>query len=325
MIPHNKWTNDYTYEREVLRVVRSGFVGQGQRVREFEEALADRFRPRGEALCVSSGTAALKLAIDLLKEYYGGKVIVPTYACAAFVHAAGETTGLVDCDPEDFGNASMATVGQHTFGASSSSPCIIEDFTHAPGGKADGKVCGSQGQMSVISFGATKPLGIGAGGAVLSDSTTINYLRKKRDGLDRRGFNWQMSDVHAAIGIARLGRLDEENARRTEIMNTYFYARPISWQRPTWGRDRVYYRAVLRLREGQVEKAKEFLKQRGVETIVPVRFDELLHVWLGQPEGLFPNAEKVSRTTLSIPIWAGMTKEQESRVADALFEMGDIE
>ena len=133
----------------------------------------------------------------------------------------------------------------------------------------------------------------------------------------RSRFNWLWHDLGAAIGRSRLRRLNEENAWRRQTAMLYNQARPghVSIQAPSVpAHERGWYRYVLRFEDAeQVGLAMSRLASAGIETIVPLRTDELL----GYPQRC-PNAAAIAKTTLSLPIWPGMTHEQTHRVADAL-------
>lgn len=344
MIKHNAWVNRPEYEAATLRVLRSGHVGPGPEVEAFERELAERFRPGGETCCVSSGTAALRLALRLLGEH---NVSIPTYACSALWHAAYDGMfgpSLVDVDRASF-NAPTATVVVHTYGVPSEvSEDGISDFTHAPGATIGGRSVGSLGAFSVVSFGATKPLGCGSGGAILGPADAIAEARAMRD-YDRPGmgerFNYSWHDLGAAIGRERLRRLDEGNRRRIDIASLYSSATPwatrihgvtktnkgvsipiLGWgdsgKSWYWG-NRVFYRYVVHVSD--VSRARGHFAALDIETINPLRPDELLHRRLGMDPAAFPVAEDVAAHTLSLPIWPGMSESEVSRVCDALAEM----
>lgn len=342
MIPHNRWVNRPEYEAAALRVLRSGHVAQGPEVEAFERELAARFRPGGAAAVVSSGTAALYLALATLTRD-GNRThrpfpypwSLPTYACSALLNALEMVNVLdewykapepIDVDAITFNAPADVTV--HTYGV----PCRtvgagspwIEDFTHAPGATLDGRPCGSLGDLSVISLGATKPLGVGAGGAVLGPAEAIREIRDHRDydqSKSDRAFNWQLGDVYAAIGRERLGRLDQENDERWRIQREYLAStrREITLQEARAGSRRVHYRYVIRVADWR--RAQAHFATHGVETINPLLPEELLHRRLGLNREQFPNAEAIAASTLSLPIWPGMTEEQVSRVADALSKL----
>lgn len=225
-VPHNAWTNRPEYEEAALRVLRSGWVGPGPEVALFEDELAARFRPGGAACCVSSGSAAVLIALQIIRPDVAA---VPTYACVG-IYAAARRVGevrLADCDLDTL-NTPRASVVVHTYGLVSEVPWdSVEDFTHAPGATYDGAPCGSLSAMSVVSFGATKPLGVGGGGALLGSKEDVERARHLRDHdawLSSEAFNWGMSDLLASVGRIRLRHLDEENAWRQRVAHQYSMA-----------------------------------------------------------------------------------------------------
>ena len=327
MIPHNKVCLTAEDEHAVARVVESGQIGQGRNVFFFEDELAERFRPGGAAVCVSSGTAALMLAIDALRL---GEVTLPTYACIALYHAAiaaGDVRRVrfVDCAPTTLCSGRTSAV-VHTYG----SPCNaigspVEDFTHAPGGEYSDKRCGSMGKLSVISFGATKPLGCGGGGAVLGPEDLIEQIRDQRDYDGKREFgrrfNWEMSEFHAAIGRNRLKRLDAENAWRRETAHRYTEVCRDNGVPDYASADSTFYRLVIKVPD--TGRAKAWFAARGVETIVPLEPWELIHSQLGIADH-FPAAEDAAAHALSLPIWPGMEPKDVDDAVAALRQIGDM-
>ena len=310
-------------------MLRSGHVAQGLEIAAFEQELAARFRPGEAAACVSSGTAALRLATRVLFEGLGDiGIFMSTYACAALCHASRPfRVRPIDISPATLNALRSCDIETHTYGVPTNvCHASIEDFTHAPGANLDGRSCGSLGSLSVISFGATKPLGIGAGGAVLGPADAIAEIKDRRDydkpGLRER-FNWQMSDLHAAIGRERLKLLDEENQWRDDTARFYGvslggdFSPPFDF--PLRSEGRVFYRYVIRVPDWR--QAQAHFAAGGIETINPLMPEELIHRRLGLSPSGFPNAEAVSETTLSLPIWPGMTDEQVRRVGGTLAEL----
>lgn len=323
MIPHNRVCLTVEDEHAVAKVAASGQIGQGPNVFFFEDELAERFRPDGAAVCVSSGTAALMLAIDALRLE---EVTLPTYACIALYHAtiaAGDVRRVrfVDCAPTTL-CSHKASIAVHTYGT----PCAvlgsIEDFTHAPGGEYNGDLCGSMGTLSVISFGATKPLGCGGGGAVLGSEDLIEQIRDQRDYDGKRQFgrrfNWEMSEFSAAIGRNRLKRLDAENAWRRETADRYADATPFALYGSA---DSTFYRFVIKVPD--TGRAKAWFAARGVETIAPLEPWELIHSQLGIADR-FPAAEDAAAHALSLPVWPGMDAKDVDCVLATLRQIGDM-
>lgn len=308
-IPHNRWFLRPEYADAVLDVLGSRHVGQGREVALLEEELAARFRPGGECAVVSSGTAALYFATAGMQA-----VSIPAYACSSLYRAVrmhGIKPTIVD-------EGEFSTIGVHTFGAPSRAMMLIEDFTHAPGANVDGKPCGSHGMtFSVISFGATKPLGVGMGGAILGDAALIREIRAQRDydtAESGFAFNFQLGDVYAAMVRSRLRRLDEENAWRRWAADLYLKARrPIE----RWvAEGSAWYRYVIAVDDWR--EAQEWFDARDIATINPLRPEELLSRRFGW--AAMPVAEALSHRSLSVPIWPGMGDEQVERVAEALSE-----
>lgn len=318
-VPHNRVCLRPDDEARLAWVVRSGQIGPGPQVRALEEQFAARFRPGGDAACVSSGTAALALALDILRPM---DVSVPSYACTALYHAAAATIGIPsihDCGIDL--NTPSATIVVHTYGT----PChvrdgAIEDFTHAVGGSLNGRPLGSFGAASVISFGATKPLGCGVGGAVLGPPELITEVRDRRD-YDgkrdlRRRFNWQMGDLEAALALGRLERLDDEVARRREIASRYAAVCLEKGIPVTGTQCSTWYRFVIWVSDPVA--AIEHFAEDEVVVINPLEPWELLHRQIGAGPDACPSAEAAAAHTVSLPIWPGMSEWDVDRVVIAL-------
>ncbi len=349
-VPHNAWSWRESYEASVIQVLRSGHVAQGPRVEELEGLLAARFRPGDACAVVSSGTAALYLLLLSLGVGEEVSVSIPTYACTSLRNAVEMTRGaprLVDVTPRslnidcrDYRTNGDVVVYVDTYGLPSYlnktigrqevvsvvQQKFVEDFTHAPGEPG----AGSCGVASVISFGATKPLGVGAGGAVLGPPSLIEAVRDLRDYDQKRSktgrFNWQLSDVQAALVVNRLGSLDDDRRMRAEVAERYDEAlrrndsktRRRQMSLDGWT-SRSPYRYVIMYQENDPHTAlyaQQYLAGWGIEAIVPLRRDELLHRVDGRGE--FGAAEHAAGCTVSVPIWPGMSEGQVCRVVDAL-------
>lgn len=323
IVPHNRWSNRPEYASAVARVLESGMVGQGEEVAEFERELAARFRPGGAAAFVTSGTAALHLAIRVLGiprlRDDSSALLIPTYACGALGDAC-DMAG-VKWFPVDEGEDADVIV--HTYGRPNRAAkgTNIEDFTHAPGASIGDRVCGSFAKASVISFGATKPLGVGAGGAVLGDADFIADVKAVRDydndrkaWLTRGRFNWMASNIHAALGRARLRSLDSDNAWRRDV--AALYCATLGHAMCSHSDMQVPYRYTIGVADTERTIAK--MAEAGVEAINPLRPDELLHRRRSLPRGMFPLAEKIATRLVSVPIWPGMTDAQVNTVRAAL-------
>jgi dTDP-4-amino-4,6-dideoxygalactose transaminase len=249
-------------ERLVIEALRSGWVAPlGPMVDRFESEVAQRVGVAG-ALALSSGTAALHLALLDAGAGPGRVVVVPTMTFAASANAViytGAEPVFVDADPRD-GNvdpgvlvdavdtlrregvdiAGVMTVD--LFGRCADyanvAPALadrgialIEDAAEALGARQDGRAAGSFGRAAALSFNGNKILTTSGGGMLLSDDLELlararHLSTQARDAApwyehSEVGYNYRLSNLLAALGVAQLSRLDAMIARRREIRDRY--------------------------------------------------------------------------------------------------------
>ncbi len=233
---------------EVAAVLESGQLTMGPKVAELESELA-RACGVEHAVAVSSGTAALHLAVLALGIGPGDEVIVPAYtfpATANVVALAGATPVLVDVDPETFdldpeqvsvGPRTKAIVPVHLFGRPARVEelpelTMLEDAAGALGARRQGRPCGGLGAAGCLSFHPRKIVTTGEGGAVTTnDPELAERVRSYRhhgwspsdryDDLPGGAFNYRLSDVLCAVGIPQVRRLEELLAARERIVAGY--------------------------------------------------------------------------------------------------------
>lgn len=326
--------------RAVAAVVRSGRLSPAPVIGQFEAAVARTLGTSG-AVAVSSGTAALYLALRALKIGPGDEVLLPSYVCAALwhaIHAAGATARVVDVDPETFNldpddarrrlrRRTKAVIVPHLFGLPADledllalGPPVIEDCAQTMGVSYRDRPVGSFGAVAICSFYATKLIAAGEGGMVASASSTL--LGRIRDGrtCDEQvrlvpSFNFKMSGLHAALGLSQLQRLPVILARRRRIARRYDRALAgLPWRRPAIPADRghAYYRYVVRI-PGGVDRAMARLLAAGVTARRPV-FNPI-HRYLKQSG--FPVTNGIWREALSLPIHPELTERELQRVLSA--------
>lgn len=341
MIPHSRPTVSEADAQAVARVVLSGRLAQGEEVEAFERELA-AFVGQAGAVAVSSGTAALHLALLALGVGPGAEVVIPTYVCDALHHAVahtGATPVLADAepttlslDPDDVKRRltarTRAVIVPHAFGLAAGADAfvamgvpVIEDCAQAIGALDAGRPVGSRGALAVFSFYATKLLTTGEGGMVAGgDPALLARVRDLREYDERMDlsprFNYKLTDLGAALGRSQLARLGEFIRRRREIAAAYrrrLAGAPCRLPLDAAGGRHVYHRFVIGV-EAPLDPLIRQLEQLGIQCRRPVF--RLLHRALGR-EG-FPQADGLWDRSLSIPCYPSLTDADAERVADAL-------
>ncbi len=246
MIPHSRPSLGNEEKKACAQAIDSLYLASGPRVEAFEKAFA-RQTGRRYGTAVSSGTAALVMALKALNVRAGEHAAMPSYTCAALLHAAefcGVRPLLADIEAEDM-NLSAASLKKnlrkktgavivpHLFGRAADMKAIlklglpvIEDGTQALGAEAFGKPVGSFGEVSIFSFYATKMMTTGEGGMLVTDSPKLaDALRDMRDYDKKKNYafrmNFKMSDLQAALGIEQLKKLPAFVRSRLKIAAMY--------------------------------------------------------------------------------------------------------
>ncbi|HSL63740.1 MAG TPA: aminotransferase class I/II-fold pyridoxal phosphate-dependent enzyme, partial [Gaiellaceae bacterium] len=235
---------------ELAAVVDTGQLTMGPKVAELERLLADACGT-ADAVVVSSGTAALHLAVLALGLGPGDEVLVPAYtfpATANVVGLVGARPVLVDVDPETMNvdpaaaraavtTRTRAILAVHLFGRPARleelpDVALLEDAAGALGARRRGRPCGSLGVLGCLSFHPRKIVTTGEGGAVVtSDAAVAEAVRSLRhhgwspsdryDDMPRGAFNYRLPDVLCALGIPQVRRLEELLAARERVARGY--------------------------------------------------------------------------------------------------------
>jgi len=256
MIPVNAPLLDGNERKYLNQCLDTGWISsEGPFVARFEEKMAATVgRRHGIAVC--NGTAALEIAVAALGLAPGDEIILPTFtiiSCAAAVLRQGCVPVLVDSDPLTW-NMDIAQIEArisprtkaimvvHIYGlpvdmapilalAARHGLKIIEDAAQMHGQTYRGRPCGSFGDLSVFSFYPNKHITTGEGGMVLTDDEglaarcrslrNLCFQAEKRFVHEELGFNYRMTNLQAALGVAQLERLDEFVARKRRMGNRY--------------------------------------------------------------------------------------------------------
>ena len=357
VIPHNCPSILPEDTMAVSEAISTKWLTQGPLVSKFEDALcrylANNNREnhlRGAA--VSSGSAALFLALKALEIGNGDEVLVPTYACSSLLNAVylvGATPIILDISDTDFNptvdmvskkitDNTRALVLTHTFGVPTDTMAfkelgirVIEDCAQSIGAKYRGENVGRLGDIATFSFFATKMITTGHGGMVVSDDTTL--VERVRDYCNYDGrkeyyprFNFQMTDFQAALGLSQLDRLSGFIAKRLSCTGRYESAlgEKNSFMRQTAVGPGLAngYRFALKL-GSNLANAEKLMLDKGITCIRPIIPEELLHRCLDLSPSDFPCAESVAANTLSFPIFPSLSEDQIIRIVDGLTELKD--
>jgi perosamine synthetase len=328
---------------EVREVLESGMLTMGPRVDEFEAALA-RACEVGHALAVSSGTAALHLAVLAFGLEPGDEVLVPAYtfpATANVVALAGLKPVLVDVDPEtmnvdpariELGPRTKALLAVHLFGR----PLrlhelpeipLLEDAAGALGARYHGRACGSLGVAGCLSFHPRKIVTTGEGGAVTTnDDAFAAEVRMLRNhgwrsllpaDMPVPGLNYRLSDILCAVGIPQLARLDELLATRTRIAAGYserLAHLPVLLPDADPGDVHGWQAYVIQVDDRDRVLAE--LRAQGIEAQIGTYSLPLLGAYRDQGE--FAGARRVFERALALPFHTRLSEGELDRVAEAL-------
>ena len=352
------------HERElVLEVLESGHLSLGPRLRQFEEAFAARIGvPHTSA--VSSGTAGLHLATRAAGIERGDEVITTPFSFVASANCVVyEGAKPVFCDIDsrtlnvDPAAAAAAITDRtsgllpvHIFGYPAPRPAlerlasdrglwIVEDACEALGARhGDGTAVGARGNPAVFAFYPNKQMTTGEGGIVVSpDAATKERIDSERNqgrapdmgwlDHDRLGFNYRLTDIACALGIAQLEKLDELLAGRERVARLYNEAlagvEGLELPCPDAGGDRrSWFVYVVQLPRGvDRDGTIKALRERGVDSKPYLPAIHLMSYYreaFGHREGEFPVCEDVSARSVALPFFPGLAEGEVEQVVSAL-------
>lgn len=365
-IPVNTPLVDGNEEKYLVECIRTGWISsEGPFVKRFEEQFAARMG-RKYGITVSSGTAALDVSVEALGIGQGDEVIMPTFtiiSCIGQIVRAGATPVLVDSDSitwnmdisqieDKITSRTKAIMVAHIFGlpvdmdpvleiARQHDLKIIEDAAQMHGQNYRGKPCGSFGDISTFSFYPNKHITTGEGGMIVTDDDqraeecrslrNLCFQPQKRFVHERLGWNFRMTNMQAALGLAQLERLSEfvnrkrqMGARYTKLL-TGLAGLQLPLARTDYA-DNIYWVYGLVIDEELGFDAEEAMRRLMAKKIgcrpffYPMHQQPvLLHMGLFEGES-YPVAERLYRQGFYIPSGMALTEQQIEKVAETVIE-----
>jgi len=329
---------------EIAAVFETGMLTMGPKVAELEAEIA-RACAVEHALVVSSGTAALHVAVLALGLEPGDEVVLPAYTFPAtgnVVALAGLRPRLVDVDPEtmnidpeqvEVGPRTKAVLAVHLFGRPArleelpEGLPVLEDAAGALGAERAGRPCGGLGLLGCLSFHPRKIVTTGEGGAVTTnDAAIVDAVAAMRNhgwrslvppDMPAPGLNYRLSDILCAVALPQMRRLPELLAERTRIAAGYaerLAHLPVLL--PDADAFDVHgWQAYVVQVDGR-DRILQELRAQGIEAQIGTYALHLLDAYRDQ--GPFPGATRVFERALALPFHTRLTDGELDRVAEAL-------
>jgi perosamine synthetase len=349
-------------EQAVLDVLRSGQLSLGPRVPAFEQAFAERLGGV-HASAVSSGTSGLHLALRAVGVEEGDEVVTSPFSFVASANVILYERArpvFADIDPVTLNldpSAAAAAISErtrallpvHIFGYPADVPAfeahglpIVEDACEALGAvHGDGVAVGARGNPAAFGFYANKQLTTGEGGMLVmgSDEHKVRVDSERNQGRapdmgwldhDRLGFNYRLSDLACAIGLAQLDRLDDMLAERARVADSYRAALAgLASERglvlpceDSGGDRRGWFVFVVQLPPGvDRDDTVRALRELGVQSkpyLPAIHLMSFYRERFGHRPGEFPVAEDVAQRSVALPFFPALSESQVTRVAEAL-------
>lgn len=342
------------FEKKAIDVLRSGWYVLGNEVKTFEEEFAAY---TGSKYCVglASGLDALWIAFRILGIGAGDEVIVQgnTYIASVMgITMNGATPVFVE--PDEYFNIDASKIEEkitdktkailvvHLYGQASNMGLVmeiakkynlrvVEDCAQSHGAKFDGQMTGTFGDIGCFSFYPSKNLGaFGDAGAIVTNDAKIaedvrvyrNYGSEKRYYNRVVGTNSRLDEMQAGLLRVRLSHMNELEEEKRQICERYLnelHNDKIELPKIREGATHIWHQFVIRCKERDALMA--YLDEKGIGTIIhypiPPHLSEA-YQYLGLKEGSLPITEQCAKEVLSIPLYNGMTQEEQDKVIDAI-------
>lgn len=345
-------------KRRVLDVLDSGMLVAGRQVAEFEQAFA-RYVGAREAVATSSGTTALQVALEATGIGSGDAVVTTPFTFVATTNAilhAGARPVFVDVDPRTYNlnpqavadavrrEKARAILCVHLYGlpcdmaaltdvAQRAGAILLEDCAQAHGAKFRGTSVGTFGQAGIFSFYPSKNMTTGEGGMIVTNDgvvasrsrvlVNVGQTAGEEYVYETIGYNYRMTNMAGAMGLAQLQRLDEWNEARREHAARLTKA----FSRLDWlmtpveppGSFHVYNQYTVRVPAGRFRFLPYLAEHRiGHRVYYP-------HLVPHSPAyrrlgfgGSYPVAEQLAAQVVSLPVHPALVDEDVERIIDVV-------
>ncbi len=342
------------FEEAALRTLRSGWYIMGKELESFEKNFA-AYTGRKYAAGCGNGLDALYLACRAAGLGEGDEVIVQGNTFIASVMGISmcgakpvfvEPDEYYELDPDRIEDAlsdrTKAVMAVHLYGQTARmdricaicekhSLTLIEDCAQSHGAHYKGKMSGSFGSFGCFSFYPSKNLGaFGDGGCVVTDDEEKdkrlrrlrNYGSSVRYHNEEVGVNSRLDEIQAALLNVRLKHMEELTAERKRIAERYLKTidNPlILLPKTAEGAEHVYHQFVIRCEKR--DELAAYLSDKGIDTIIHYPIPPHLskaYGYLGMGRGSLPVTERYADTVLSIPMYNGLTEEEQDKVTEVL-------
>lgn len=342
------------FEQKAIEVLRSGWYILGKEVEAFEQEWAQSM---GARYCVGlgSGLDALWITFRLLGIHEGDEVIVASNAYIACVMGITMNNGKpVFVEPDEYNNIDADRIEQsitkhtkailavHLYGqacdmdkimniAERYGLLVVEDCAQSHGSHWKGKKVGTFGEAGCFSFYPTKGCGgFGDGGCIITNSgrlaekfrTFRNYGSRQKYENEVVGANSRLDEIQAGLLRVKLKHLDELNGERVRLAECYLHKLDnpaVRLPKIREGADSTWHQFVIHTRKR--DELITFLRDKGIGTMIHYPIPPHLskaYGYLGYKEGDFPIAETYANEVLSLPMYNGMTNEEQMKVVDAV-------
>ena len=359
MVPVNEPLLNGNEKKYLNECIDTGWISsEGPFIARFEQEFAKRVG-RKHGIAVSNGSVAIDAALEALKVGPGDEVILPSFtiiSCAAPIVRAGAIPVVVDSDPQTW-NMDVALLERkitpktkaimvvHIYGlpvdmdpvlalAKKHGIAVIEDAAEMHGQTYKGRPCGSLGDISTFSFYPNKHITTGEGGMIMTDDDALAEKCRSLRNLcfqpatrfihEELGWNFRMTNLQAALGLAQLERLDEFVARKRRMGKIY---RDLLADVPgieiqsskTSFADNIYWVFGIVLKESISIDGREMIARMGKQQIGTRPFFFPMHEQpVFKKMGLFkgescPVAERIARRGFYLPSGLALTDEQMQR------------